>query len=329
MQYKQILPWKKAGLLKEYQTALKILLFTLSAFFIYSILRNKLSLSEDNLNFLLLIISKHNLAFILVLTLFPVNWGLEAMKWQLLAGKIEYTSFWSAAKGVLTGVSLGAVTPHAIGDYAGRILQLKSKERIKSLGAVFLSRIAQFYVTIYFGSIGLLFLLHISYAQKNFLLSYLIVFFIVIGNLFLIATLLLKNRILALLLNNRKFRFITRYFQIIKSYSYREIFRVLAYSFLRYIVFSLQFMILLIAFDVNPGILELFLGVSFVFLCKSVIPTLFDLGIRESAALYFFGLYQVDLNHVLLASLMLWIINIIIPSFLGLLFIFKMKFTEK
>src|SRR5690606_26996202 len=79
-----------------------------------------------------------------------INWLLEAFKWQLLVSKIEKISLASGLRGVLTGLSLGFVTPHALGDYAGRIWQLKGKKRLESIGAVMLGRASQFFATFVF-----------------------------------------------------------------------------------------------------------------------------------------------------------------------------------
>ncbi|MCR6638820.1 MAG: lysylphosphatidylglycerol synthase domain-containing protein [Sporocytophaga sp.] len=95
----------------------------------------------------------------LAILLMPINWGIEGLKWKFLASKVEKTSFWSALEGVICGTTFGFITPHGLGDYLGRILIMKSAERSKALGAIFISRIAQFYSTIYFGSISSFFLL--------------------------------------------------------------------------------------------------------------------------------------------------------------------------
>jgi uncharacterized membrane protein YbhN (UPF0104 family) len=130
-------------------------------------------------------------------------------------------------------------------------------------------------------------------------------------------------------MKNSKLHFFIRYFLIIKEYSNSEIIKVVSISIVRYLIFSIQYVLLLWIFEVQLGIDLLFLGVAFVFLCKSVIPTFFDLGIRESSAIYFFSIYQTDEKSVLLASLVLWLINIILPSILGLMYIFKMKISAK
>jgi uncharacterized membrane protein YbhN (UPF0104 family) len=74
------------------------------------------------------------------------------------------------------------------------------------------------------------------------------------------------------------------------------------------------------------------LGVSGTFLLKSVVPSvsaLADLGMRELSAIYFFSLLGQSSLSVMSASLSLWFINIAIPSLVGLLFIWRLKWKIK
>ncbi len=59
------------------------------------------------------------------------NWALEARKWQLLARPIVTLGYWQAYRGVLSGLALGLVTPHGLGDYLGRIVQFDHTDRTK------------------------------------------------------------------------------------------------------------------------------------------------------------------------------------------------------
>ncbi|MBC8085177.1 MAG: flippase-like domain-containing protein, partial [Hymenobacter sp.] len=95
---------------------------------------------------------------LLALGLVPVNWGIEAWKWWRLARHLEPVSFRRSFRAVLVGLTLGFVTPNRVGDYAGRIIELKSR-RLDALGAVFLGRYAQLVVTVLAGTAGLTYFL--------------------------------------------------------------------------------------------------------------------------------------------------------------------------
>ena len=94
--------------------------------------------------------------FIGTAILIPLNWGFEAKKWQLLGQKLEPISYLRAYRAVMVGLTLGFITPNRLGDYAGRVLELKSKQRLEAIGAIFIGRFCQLVATVIVGSVGLL-----------------------------------------------------------------------------------------------------------------------------------------------------------------------------
>lgn len=260
----------------------------------------------------------------LALLLFPLNWALEALKWKFLISKIEQISFEESIKGVLTGVSLGLITPHNLGDFAGRILHLNTYERFKGVGAILVSRLTQLWVTLLFGSVSLILF---SFTFLNRINFYWLFFYIVIIKIILTCLILYRLRIYKWLKKISIIKKFIGYFTLVKAYSLKDLLQVLFLSFTRYMVFSAQFILLLKTFDIPGDILFLFLGVSFIFLFKSIIPTFFDFGVRETSAVYFFSNYGYNSQNVISASLTLWIINLVIPALIGLLLLFKVKLS--
>ncbi|WP_293896848.1 lysylphosphatidylglycerol synthase domain-containing protein [Sporocytophaga sp.] len=256
--------------------------------------------------------------------LMPINWGLEGLKWKFLASKVEKTSFCSALEGVICGTTFGFITPHGLGDYIGRILNMKSSERSKALGAIFLSRIAQFYSTIYFGSISVFFLLFswfsFSGSQKKVIIITLLLFHILLP-----ALIFFRENILRYLEKSKRLKHVASYFLIIKNYDLREIFLVIALSASRYLIFLFQFILIFNYFHIKTDLFFQFLAVPFVFLIKSLIPTIFDLGVREAAVVFIFKEEAVDLQMVLYSSLTVWLLNVLTPSIVGLFLIFRLK----
>ncbi|MES2881569.1 MAG: lysylphosphatidylglycerol synthase domain-containing protein, partial [Bacteroidota bacterium] len=50
-----------------------------------------------------------------------VNWGIEALKWQLSVAGIQRILFVQAYKAVLAGVTFSVSMPNRIGEYLGRV----------------------------------------------------------------------------------------------------------------------------------------------------------------------------------------------------------------
>jgi len=260
---------------------------------------------------------------LLALALVPVNWGLEAWKWHRLARHLEPVTFGRSLRAVLVGLTLGFATPNRVGDYAGRIIELKSR-RVSALGAVFLGRYCQLVATVLAGVAGgLYFLLKfylrgypaagVGVAASGLLLSGLILVPLYRSRLLLAA--------LGLWRPLRRFR---PALAIMPTYPARALHAVLAISGLRYGVFCAQFMLLLTAYGVESPLGPGLAAVAGTFLLKSLVPSLnalADVGVRELSATHLFGLLGQPALPVLSASLSLWVINIALPSAAGLLLV--------
>jgi len=289
-------------------------------------------LSTDNLwekLYLQLIqIEVSNPLIVFALLLLPANWGIEAWRWKELANKIEQVSYWQAAEGVLTGVALGFVTPSFIGDFLGRTFQLHTKARNRTAGSLVVNSASQFIVTYFFGCIGILLFAQASLLPfGNFSTGMAVTMIVTAGG----AIWLFFNSRLFIDAISRAYPklFLNKLLAIIGEYSEAELARTLLLSALRYCVFSLQFYLLLLYFGVDlPGI-TLCSGIFIVFFVKTIIPSLSlvgDLGLREMSAILFFKQFGAADEKVVAACLLLWFINLLIPTLVGLVFILKIRF---
>lgn len=241
-----------------------------------------------------------------------------------MVNKFTHVSIIDAYKGVLTGVALGFATPHGLGDYFGRILQLKYKDRDELVGSVFLSRISQFIITLLFGGLSLIYFLARYPAWTTFDFS---IYMLVAAFIGLIGLLwYLRKSIFSVLFS---FRIVRKYFGRTREYKGKDFGMVLLLSLLRYLVFSLQFYLLLLLFDIAGSWYNLMLGINLVFIAKSVIPTLFDLGVREYAAFFFFRGLGINDTLVIQASIVLWFVNVLLPSVVGMFMVFNLKLKAK
>ncbi len=257
------------------------------------------------------------------LVLVPLNWGLEAWKWHRLARHLEPVSFGRSLRAVFVGLTLGFATPNRVGDYAGRILELKSR-RVSAVGAVFLGRYCQLVATVLAGVTGLLYFLLTFYltgypaAKMGVTIASLMVCGLVLVPLY-------RSQLLVAALGVwRPLRRFRPALAIMPTYPARALHAVLAISGLRYAVFCAQFMLLLRAYGVGTALGPGLAAVAGTFLLKSLVPSLnalADVGVRELSATHLFGLLGQPVLPVLTASLSLWVINIALPSAAGLLLV--------
>lgn len=328
MQFKQIAPYRKEKVFSFINIAIRIASLVAVALFIYVKLEKDSVSFENTLTELRSVLDGSSIwVAALIILLMLGNWLSEAWKWKVVAAKIEKLSIWQALKGVLTGLSLGFVTPNSWGGYAGRIWQMKEKNREKALGGILLSRGAQLAITLIFGLPGFFYLLsnsgNIMPGADNLFL-FLSVTFAIITPLCIIYIGGISSWLGIFLGHFKWFSFL----EVLTHFSSKDSLQLLAISLLRYLIFSSQFLIVLLLFKVDLPIEILSMGIGFIFLAKSVIPAfnfLSDLGVREFSALLFFDTTGVDPFLIISASLFVWIVNILIPTIVGTSFVFSMK----
>ena len=252
--------------------------------------------------------------YLMVILMMPMNWFMEAIKWKFLVRKLDEISLSNAFKGVLSGLTLSFATPHGVGDYFGRILSIHKLGREGLVGSLFISRISQMLATALFGLIGLF---------------YLFGFFWLMMGLGLIVILSLATYGILIWLN--KHTKLNKYILLVNQYTKSELAQVQVLSIIRYLIFSIQFLLVIYIFIPNLDFLLTYGGVTFIFLAKSILPTfnfLSDLGIREYAAIEYFEKFNFDTIPIIAASLSLWVINILIPTIIGIPSMLKLKWNN-
>ena len=115
------------------------------------------------------------------------------------------------------------------------------------------------------------------------------------------------------------------YVEVFSLYSTRELSLTLGYSLLRYIVFSAQFYLLLIVFNVDIAMISAFALIALTFFTMAIIPTvaLTELGVRGSVALYFLSQVSENTTGIITATFVLWVINLALPAIIGSIFVFS------
>lgn len=135
------------------------------------------------------------------------------------------------------------------------------------------------------------------------------------------------------------YRRIKKYTKVFSWYNSNDLMKVLGLSLFRYLVFSLQFYLLLRAFDLKIPYFEAMMLIALVYLFMTIIPTiaLTELGVRGSVSLFVFSLYFEPLGSwndqaalaVASASTILWLINLALPALLGIIFVYSLRFFRK
>jgi hypothetical protein len=284
---------------------------------------------------------------IIVLLMMLVNWGIEARKWQVLVRSIERISLFKAFKAVFSGQSLAVNTPNRVGEFVGRVVYLDEGHRLKGIALTIVGSMSQTIVTLLAGLVGMFAMKetitgsirHIL-AQVGFLsrlqsfsgIAYEIIFY---GVLFTVAVLIVVYFELSWLVKILdRLPFVHRYSYLIEKLEdmhWRELTRILSLSVSRYVVFVVQFILLLQVFEVIIPFWEAAALVSVFFLVLAVVPTIssIELSLRGLAAAELFGLYSSNSLGIIATAAGIWVLNLIIPALAGSLFIFGIKLYKK
>ena len=315
---------------------LKISIVALALFFLYDQLKSNISFRQFDLNNIFLTLKNNFSVLVLVIFLMFLNWFVESLKWRFLISKIEKVSIKTSLRAVFSGITVSSFTPNRVGEYGGRVFCLKHADRIQGVLITVIGSMAQLIVTIVFGLVGILLLPNLMPSFDLFLkdleFSYPIILFVVILLSTLLILLFLNASVFTVLLS--KFRFLTKfskYSKVFSFYSSSELLEVLVYSFVRYIIFTSQYFILLNIFSVEVSYINSMILITTMLFVVSVIPTvaIAEIGIRGSVALFLFGLLSNNSIGILSATFSLWIINLVLPALIGIIFIFTLRFFRK
>ncbi len=260
------------------------------------------------------------LFFAITILLVFVNWFFEYLKWdEVLKVSESQVSLRTRIKSFLAGIVTGFLTPNMLGNFIGRMFYFQRRERIPIILLTLFSNAAQFIASIAFGFIALIWLgtpKIIAFENSDFYLA-------------LLAPILVLLIWAFMRFEKIKLGFITRmkiYQRSIPLLQHAKAFRfkLMVFSLLRHGIFSLQYWLLLKAFGLEIS-WEWFGWIWQVFFWSTLIPSLWfgKLFIRESMALLILAPLTTEPSVILFASLILWVINQIVPALVGIPFISK------
>ncbi len=269
----------------------------------------------------------------LVVALMPLNWGIEARKWQLALRPVGGLPFRDAFKAVFTGAAVASFTPNRMGEYLGRILYIREGHRTQAIALTIACSMAQLMITLVAGLAGILYveLTPHRVVPGPFHLELAMHILLGIVTLLLISLTFIYFRlswVADLLMKIPALRKYNAYINVLENFDSTILLRILFLSFGRYIVFLAQYGLVFPVFGVNVGFWQVGGGMSVVFLVMAVVPTitfLTELGLRWEASIQVLELYSANTVGIFASSFTIWLINLIIPALIGSLLIVSIK----
>jgi len=307
-------------LTRKFQFGLRIVI-AIAAYFFIAVKVGSSGILKTSDIFSNVFSEKNTLWFLLVLILMPVVWILEAIKWRKALSPFTSISILRSWRSVWYGVVAGQLTPNRIGEPFGRLALIDPEVRGKAGVAAIWCSFSQQTITVFFGFISLFWWLLV--VKQDVLPEgshlWLINFFIFLW-VILIVLAIAKVRWLTSLIERIGWIKKTLHGESIRvGYSKSIVAFVFTLSALRYLVFSTQYVILLIIFGVHANVFDMYAAVGLTYLFSSFIPSFSasEVGIRAGFATWFVGMLYANPVGVTAASLVIWILNLAVPAMIG------------
>jgi hypothetical protein len=265
---------------------------------------------------------------LIAIALIPVNWGIEALKWKIITTPVESLSYTRASRSVYSGVCLGNLAPGRATEFVAKILFFQPENRAKITLLHFANGMIQLSVTILAGLAALLYRLQATMSGA----AWLPILAVALSVVVLVAMVLLLFNL------NRFMNWFTKRFNTsaeITAFNYpltvQLFFNLWSWSVLRFSVFTLQFMLILLLFANTPFTLTTLACILLYFFFTTVIPmfSVIEAAVRAAIALAVFNGLGMNETALALASVSIWMVNIIVPSIAGYIFLVQEDFDFK
>lgn len=262
-----------------------------------------------------------------LLLLIP-NIGLSFFKWRyLLRRKYPDISSHEALASLLFGYTLGLITPGRLGEL-GRGLFFPGRDRLLITGLNIFDKLANQVVVFTIGgmSVALVIwqqgLLNPPVALPLFAVALMV---LIPFWLCLLRPAGLQGLLHWLIRRRGKPSRLSSLLQAAESLRQRDLFLLVAITVIWTLVIILQYHILVKAFA-GVSFLQSLRAVSATLFIKTLLPITFgDLGIRESVAMTFYGIYNIPDVAVFNASLLIFLINFLLPALSGSYYVFQLR----
>ncbi len=255
--------------------------------------------------------------------LLPLNLGLQFLKWHyLLRCATRALTPRASLFSLLAGFPLGLITPGRWGEL-GRAFFLPQVNRHQVMLLAAVDKVFDLLINLLFGAIALICLIKSAFLPQAMLQPAVILLFGFIA----LNALALQPHVLKSLAHTLKQTHTKKFpsLRVLTRLSAKNLAVVWLISFLFVLTYSLQFVILLRGF-VDVSLYAGSIGAAATFFAKSLLPiAIGDLGVREGAAAFFFARMNLSPQAAFDASLLLFAINLLAPSLLGMWLVWKYR----
>lgn len=258
-----------------------------------------------------------------------INIYLQFYKWKITANVVlkenHNSKIWLS---LFYGFSAGVFTPARIGEYFGRALVFKNHSLLRVTLATLLDKLFLLLIVAFFGSISSILFIHYHYRVTFYLTIGL--FILVFVSFYLFFWLIFNDRfwenvLFTKLRDSIKLHWLFEKIKVFRKLDKKYATKMFLISFLFYLCFLVQYAFLVAAFSNHNQFWDYLWAGNLMMFAKTIIPpvSLGELGIRESASVFFITQLGESASTGFNASIFLFFINVLIPSLIGLSLLLK------
>jgi hypothetical protein len=307
---------------------LKIVAGGILIWILYKRIATDFGKTDINSYWLLIREEKNSYLLLLSIVLMPLNWIIESIKWKLaINSTLSPISLLTAFQSVWSGVAFGNLSPGRATEFAGKILFIRSEERVTATYLHFINGASQMLITLSCSFPVFLWLkLHPSDLSNSTIFNVSILIFpcitLLLGLLFFFPDFLFHHL--------KKVPFIKKQKQEHVRIPFPLSLKILCLSALRYFIFSIQFCLMLMVFAKCSASTGLVSGIILYYLYTTFVPmfSAVEALMRGGIAVMVFNGVLNDSVGIFIASSFLWLINIVIPSVTGYFFFLFLKYKS-
>jgi len=235
----------------------------------------------------------------------------------MLTKDFSKAKFGEQFKAVLAGMAISTLVPNRMAEYVGRVWFIPKGDRWKAGGRSFIGGLMQLSITLWLGVMAAFFLTETNEIDQQWdvLSMYYWCFFITL-------TLLAVVLFLAFSFRWIRSKFTWKWLGYFDDISAVTIQKVWFLSLVRYLIFSFQFLLIYHSLLPEKYFFEDFPELAAMFLGQSILPlpAILDWTARFEMAQVFTGVGAASAAAT--ASLMLWLVNLMVPALIGIVLFF-------
>lgn len=268
------------------------------------------------------------LYLLIALLLMPFNLFMQYLKWRLFCvNTLNESSRRAAFFSVIEGISIGLFTPARIGEIFGRKLSLHNSSLTQVTVMTIVDKLFSLFAIGFFGSLSMVLYLNFHLNTAPFITLSLL---ILVAFVFLFFYFLMMNEeywrllVLGFIDKIKYLQKIKSKFSVLKQLDRKLLVKATIFSIIYYLCFLFQYAFLAAAFAGTFEFYILLWAGALTFFTKTLIPSVSygELGIREAISVFYLTGFGYTETVGFNSSITIFFINILIPSALGIIFLF-------